>query len=303
MYATYVFFFDGIDAVFELKVENPEAFGDRPWPNWIQNMVDDRSLIQVYKFSKFMTGVAWLLPEQTKVNPYWLPLLQDNVQLVSYTMQGKGFIPEGSISTEVVVQQMGSKRCCFSAAVTTPVTQMMAHSSVVMNVNTTTRGNNTLITPLLGNSAVVNTSSENIVKPSKITSIDPTFPYHEYEGKHLIIPCKLEPKVLLANERTFMQWIKLALMLTASGATIAGYAQEQERISGITLMLFGVFMMIYAYCVFRVRARKIRNREEGTYDDPFGPVLLVFGLVFMVAVRLAVEVIQEDRIIPTSSTY
>lgn len=289
--------------MFELKVENPDAFGDSPWPDWIQNMVDDRSLIQVYKFSKFMTGVAWLLPEQTQVNPYWLPLLQDNVQLVSYAMQGKGHIPEGSLSTDVVVQQMGPKRCCSSAAVATPVTQMMARSAVVMNVNTI-RGGNSLTTPLLGNStAAVNTSSDNIVKPSKITSIDPTFPYHEYEGKHMLIPCKLEPKVLLANERTFMQWVKLALMLTVSGATIAGYAQEQERISGITLMLFGVFMMIYAYCVFRVRARKLRNREEGTYDDPFGPVLLVFGLVFMVAVRLAVEVIQEDVIIPTTSNY
>ena len=49
-------------------------------------MVDDGSLLQVYKFSKFMCGVAWLLPEMTKVNPYWLPLLQEGLEVIRFVV-------------------------------------------------------------------------------------------------------------------------------------------------------------------------------------------------------------------------
>ncbi len=49
----------------------------------------------------------------------------------------------------------------------------------------------------------------------------------------------------------------------------------KEKISGIGLAVLGMCMMIYAYVVFRMRAKRITLRNRAPLDDPNG----TFGIL------------------------
>ena len=48
-----------------------------PWPEWVNELVEDGSLFEVFKFSKFMTGMAWLYGDKLDMKPSWLDMLED----------------------------------------------------------------------------------------------------------------------------------------------------------------------------------------------------------------------------------
>jgi hypothetical protein len=64
------------------------ASGDGTFPAWVQELVDDGSLIEVFKFSKFLTGVAWLHGDKTTVKPGWMGMLEDAVSRASSSSRG-----------------------------------------------------------------------------------------------------------------------------------------------------------------------------------------------------------------------
>ena len=65
-------------------------------------------------------------------------------------------------------------------------------------------------------------------------------------------------------------------------------------LSGILLMGVGIFIIVYAWFVFRMRSIKLRRREAGPYDDQVGPTLLVILLVAALGVSLYATLAYDD---------
>ena len=62
-------------------------------------------------------------------------------------------------------------------------------------------------------------------------------------------PVKVEPKVFFANERTFLAWMHLSVMLAGASIAILAFAEEQNpfsQIYGVILLPVAVAFIVYA---------------------------------------------------------
>lgn len=105
-------------------------------------------------------------------------------------------------------------------------------------------------------------------------------------NKKIAMPVRVEPKVFLANERTFLKWVQFAIFLGGVGTAILGMGDENGALCGSMLMLVSVMFIFYALFIFSWRNKKIAERCMQPYDDLFGPTILV--IVFLIAMGLSI---------------
>eukprot|EP00586_Coscinodiscus_wailesii_P021964 CAMPEP_0172496586 /NCGR_PEP_ID=MMETSP1066-20121228/89807_1 /TAXON_ID=671091 /ORGANISM="Coscinodiscus wailesii, Strain CCMP2513" /LENGTH=204 /DNA_ID=CAMNT_0013268957 /DNA_START=24 /DNA_END=638 /DNA_ORIENTATION=+ len=105
-------------------------------------------------------------------------------------------------------------------------------------------------------------------------------------------PVKIEPKVFFANERTLMAWTHLSVWLATGAVTILGFAEAnpQSQMYGITLVPVALSFMLYAIIQYVRRARMIRRKDPGPYDDTFGPILLGIVMILTILSQFAIKI-------------
>lgn len=75
---------------------------------------------------------------------------------------------------------------------------------------------------------------------------------HEAAGKMIKprkAPVKVEPKVFFANERTFLAWMHLSVMLAGASIAILAFAEDQNPFSqmyGVILLPVSIAFIVYA---------------------------------------------------------
>ena len=109
-----------------------------------------------------------------------------------------------------------------------------------------------------------------------------------------IVRTRVEPKTFFANERTFLQWINVSVLVMflalslLSGSVIPGMGSNlgsaceanDERclagkMSGAIIAPVALTFMGYALYMYKKRTIQILRRETVRYDDQRGPVVLV----------------------------
>lgn len=108
-------------------------------------------------------------------------------------------------------------------------------------------------------------------------------------GKRIALPTRVEPKVFFANERTFLAWLNFTVIL---GGLAIGLLNFGDRIGQISAGLFtavAMATMVYALFTFHWRAKSIRQRGQGGFDDRFGPTVLAIAMLAAVVVNFALR--------------
>ncbi len=99
-------------------------------------------------------------------------------------------------------------------------------------------------------------------------------------------PLQVEPKVWLANERTFLKWqhtcvllgsVALAVFMAAAGDVVA------EAVA-IALVAISAFAGFWGWYMLQTRRAMIMERSGKDFDNMFGP--LVIAVALMVALIL-----------------
>lgn len=100
--------------------------------------------------------------------------------------------------------------------------------------------------------------------------------------KRICVPQKIDPKTFFANERTFLKWLTMSVMLGLMAVSLLNFtrdaASDGAELAGIILLPVSILFMVYALAVFRFRAHCIYMREPMRYDDTRGPTILVVVL-------------------------
>lgn len=103
-------------------------------------------------------------------------------------------------------------------------------------------------------------------------------------------PIKIEPKVWMANERTFNRWLHVTTLF--SGLTFIIYSSTLnsnfEHLSTyLAYFYFGLtlFCGIWGYYVFMQRRSIILERSDKHLDNSLGPLVVAFGLIFALIVN------------------
>ena len=99
-------------------------------------------------------------------------------------------------------------------------------------------------------------------------------------------PVKIEPKVFFANERTFLAWMHLSVVLAGASIAILAFAQDDSnpvsQLYGVVLLPVAIAFIVYSMYQYTRRARMIRHRHPGPYEDVVGPTVL--GVMLMVSI-------------------
>ncbi|THU93529.1 hypothetical protein K435DRAFT_622846, partial [Dendrothele bispora CBS 962.96] len=83
-----------------------------------------------------------------------------------------------------------------------------------------------------------------------------------------------QPKLALANERTFLAWVHFTVIL---GAVAVGMLNFRPKLTDSSnLSILAIVIMLYALASHNRRASTIRKGDppESVYIDRFGPVSL-----------------------------
>ena len=107
------------------------------------------------------------------------------------------------------------------------------------------------------------------------------------DDKRICVPQKIDPKTFFANERTFLKWLSISVMIGLMSLTLLNFSDastDGAALAGMILLPVALMFMCYSLIVFRSRADKIYMREPMRYDDTRGPTVLVTVLALSMLV-------------------
>lgn len=111
-------------------------------------------------------------------------------------------------------------------------------------------------------------------------------------GKRIALPTRVEPKVFFANERTFLSWLNFTVILGGLAVGLLNFGDSVGRISAGLFTLVAMAAMVYALFTFHWRAKSIRQRGQGGFDDRIGPSVLALALLGAVVVNFVLRVVE-----------
>ncbi|KAF2195444.1 SPX-domain-containing protein [Zopfia rhizophila CBS 207.26] len=109
------------------------------------------------------------------------------------------------------------------------------------------------------------------------------------KGKRIHVPVRVEPKVHLATERTFLSWLEFSILLGSIAATLLNFGDSLALAGAWCFTIVACTALLYSAGLYIWRVKMIRKRRAVTYHDKWGPSLLCLGLLAAVAVSFGVR--------------
>lgn len=112
------------------------------------------------------------------------------------------------------------------------------------------------------------------VKPGTNWDLNATFKDKLPKGKTICVPVRIEPKVYFANERTFLSWLSMGMLLGAVATTLLNYGSKSALTSSIGFFITAIFTIAYSTYKYLWRVLMIREKKVTAYGDKFGPNMI-----------------------------
>ncbi|KAK7033291.1 vacuole non-autophagic-related protein, partial [Favolaschia claudopus] len=113
--------------------------------------------------------------------------------------------------------------------------------------------------------------------------------------KKIATPVRVEGKVWFANERTWVAWLNIAVLIGTLALALFNASKDQiARNFAYFYALVSVGVMVYGYALYQHRITKIRKRDPAPFDMVIGPVI-VSALLFIAILTNFLLRIRELR--------
>ncbi len=137
--------------------------------------------------------------------------------------------------------------------------------------------------------------------------------FRAQEGKKIAVPVRIEPKVIFANERTFLvirlkrlylvksdltmppvqKWMHFSVLVGSIATTLLNFVEPNDGIGLLSAAAFtfaALLSVAYSCSIFAFRAYSMRKRlAEGWYYDKYGPTVLCMVLIICTAVNFGLR--------------
>jgi uncharacterized membrane protein YidH (DUF202 family) len=110
------------------------------------------------------------------------------------------------------------------------------------------------------------------------------------------VPVRVEPKVQLATERTFLSWLEFSILIGSIAATLLNFGDSLSFAAAWAFTIVACIALIYSAVLYLWRVRKIRERRAVVYHDKWGPTLLCIGLFERIRGNLVHLCIMNQRV-------
>ncbi|KAH9908075.1 VTC domain-containing protein [Xylariomycetidae sp. FL2044] len=291
-------------AVLEIKWKGENG---RKRPKWIDDLMASHLVYAAPRFSKFVHGVASLFEDYVNNLPFWLSDLEKDIRKdpqVAYDQEEQRKAQRAE-DAQVVGSFLGtgSKSGSYKPAASSPVAQSYLANRAAeeaSSISTKGRGNSA---PEAEDDDEAN-SSALAGKRRGYGTIFPSFSLSKYslaKRQRAQLPegvtkpetwlknagdLKIEPKVWLANERTFLKWQHICILLGSLALSLYAAAGENfvAECMGIAYVVIAIMAGVWGYVMLRQRRQMILERSGKDFDNVIGP--LVVSLALMLALVL-----------------
>ena len=103
----------------------------------------------------------------------------------------------------------------------------------------------------------------------------------------------VEPKVWLANQRTFIKWQHISVLLASLSLGLFNAAGEDNNVAralAIVYTAIAAFAGIWGWVIYQQRSIWIRQRSGKDFDNIFGPIVICIALAVALVVNFGFKV-------------
>ncbi|MCJ1403648.1 Phosphate metabolism transcription protein [Xylographa trunciseda] len=297
-------------AILEIKVRNDAK---SKAIEWVEELMSSHLVRETPRFSKFIQGIASLFEDYINTFPFWLSFLETDIRKdPEVAFQEEQDKKAKRVADEHAVGSfMGGKSASsFKPATASPSGRVAAFPSIEASADRNGR-NGKARTARPDNDDVtedhdsdddgVQADRERIGMTSGLRSLFPSFSTSKYARRHREStvklppgvheperwikdagPVRVEPKVWLANQRTFIKWMHVSVLLATLSLSLyngAGKSNNIARSLGVAYTLIALFAGAWGWWMYIKRSRMIEQRSGKDFDNVLGPIVVCLGLV------------------------
>ena len=213
-------------------------------PGWVEDLVSSGLLTEVHKFSKYMHGCAALFPDIVQEVPYWVDdvSLRQSLQLSATTAtdQPRPDLPRLRASVRSVAHSEETPASLHRQRFAMGESSTLTHPLLTSNGDDAARSageGGHAILDLMGDSRAATVQQHNGEDDDSSTMtwrrvlcglFRRCFGFPRGEARRhrkqvpRAVPMRIEPKTYFANERTFLSWLHMAVLIGSVGAALVG---------------------------------------------------------------------------------
>ena len=283
-------------ALLEIKVKDGSS---KRTNDWVSELMSSHLLKEEPRFSKFVHGVAQLFEDHVNTFPFWLSDLETDIrQDPEDAFQEEQEKKAKQVEDQTAVGSfLGSKSVpSFKAAVGSPAGKTASDfgkrgfqtgtEDIAEEADSDDeRDDPTQTAPgvfsrLLSLSPFSNSKYARAHRPGPVQLP----PGVRDPGKLIkdMNPVRVEPKVWLANQRTFIKWQHISVLLASLSLGLynaAGESNDVARALAVVYTLIALFAGAWGWWMYIVRSRMIKERSGKDFDNVIGPLVVCIGLV------------------------
>ena len=281
---------------------------------WVNDLMVSHLVQEAPRFSKFAHGVAQLFEDQVNSFPFWLGELEKDIRKdpeVAFQQEQERLAKQAE--EEIAVGSFLGKTPNVRPLIESPVARLSEEGSPSHR----TDGTQIMRTSPKPSPQRVETHerreslTEREMKQSassRLASLFPSFSmsrYHRDRSGNAALPpgvrdpgtwlkdtgpVNVESKVFLANQRTFIKWLHISILLSTLSLGLyhaAGEDNDIARALSIVYTIFALFAAAWGWYMYESRARLIRQRSGRDLDQVFGPIVICVGLAFALVLNFA----------------
>ncbi|KAF2221450.1 VTC domain-containing protein [Elsinoe ampelina] len=299
--------------ILEIKIRGHKSY------EWIEDLMSSHLVREAPRFSKFVHGVAELFEDNVNAFPFWLSALDEDIrQKPEDAFKAEQERRQRQAEDEIAVGSFIGK----SAMSKTPPGKLSALSPVAspdqgspVATRAAEESNRRSIDGVARDPASAATAGEPdsddddpvvLSSSAGLKSLFPGFSTSKYARLRLARqskdpdaplppgvrkpeywikdqgPVKVEGKVWLANQRTFIKWQHVSVLLASLSLGLFNAAGENNNVArGLAVVYTALagFIGLWGWWVYRWRSDLIRKRSGKDFDALTGPVVTCVGLI------------------------
>jgi uncharacterized membrane protein YidH (DUF202 family) len=302
-------------AVLEIKVKEE---GVKSHLGWVDDLMASHLVHEAPRFSKFVHGVASLFEDNVNNLPFWLGELEKDIRKdPQAAFEEEETRKAKKAENELVVGSfLGTPRASSSyrAAVSSPMGKSYMQERLAAEEAAGRRSN------LAGRSKPGDARDDDVGGESgnqggygTMSSVFPSLSLSRYaqarrernvqlppgvtKPTQLIKdsgPLQVEPKVWLANERTFLKWGHICVLMGTLSVALANAAYKSNntiaKAFSFIYLAVAVFAGGWGIYMHRVRRTMIKERSGKDFDNWIGPVIISIALIALLIINFVLKV-------------
>lgn len=302
----------------EIKLRGSAAHNSE----WVKDLMVSHLVKEAPRFSKFAHGIAQLFEDHVNSFPFWLPELDKDIRRDPET----AFHEEQERLAKNAEEDMAVGS--FLGTRSSPSARPLVGSPVTRFTDlepTRARQSSQFSTPQprpsvpsLAQARERDADRERLEEPallarqeepvtqSRLAALFPSFiGYNRNKRPSVVLPpgvqepgvwikdagpVRVETKVWLANQRTFIKWLHISILLSSLSLGLynaAGKHNDIARALSIVYTCFAIFAAAWGWYMHEMRARLIRQRSGRDLDNTFGPIVVCIGLAVALVLNFA----------------